>query len=63
MQADELYVFDSQTTRWSNVYDAGPTLNQHWVNVLCVLGYLFYFSILVGHKIHCVRHRVKCAAK
>ena len=24
--------------RWSNVYDAGPTLNQHWLSVLCLLG-------------------------
>ena len=22
---------------WSTVYDAGPTLNQHWFNVLCLL--------------------------
>ena len=24
--------------RWSIVYDAGPTLNQHWLNVLRLLG-------------------------
>ena len=22
---------------WSTVYDAGPTLNKHWVNLLCLL--------------------------
>ena len=21
---------------WANVVDVGPTLNQHWVNVLCL---------------------------
>ena len=40
--------------RWSTVYDAGPTLNQHCFNVLCLLGspysvknnsiYLYYIS-------------------
>ena len=24
---------------WSTVYDAGPTLSQHWVDVLCFLGH------------------------
>ena len=23
---------------WSIVFDAGPTLKQHWVNALCLLG-------------------------
>ena len=23
---------------WSTVYDVGPTLNQHWVNLFCVQG-------------------------
>ena len=23
---------------WSTVYDAGPTLNQQWLNVSCLLG-------------------------
>ena len=23
---------------WSAVYDVGPTVNQHWVNVSCLLG-------------------------
>ena len=23
---------------WASVYDAGPTLSQHWLNVLCLLG-------------------------
>ena len=24
---------------WPTVYDAGPTLNKHWANVSCLLGY------------------------
>ena len=28
----------ANTTRWPNVYDVGPTLSQHWVNVSCLLG-------------------------
>ena len=31
---------DSHTTMnqcWSTVYDAGPTLNKHWLNVSCLL--------------------------
>ena len=24
--------------RWNTVYDAEPMLNQHWLNVLCLLG-------------------------
>ena len=24
---------------WTIVVDGGPTLNQHWVNVLCLLGF------------------------
>ena len=27
--------------RWSSVVDGGPTLNQHWFNVLCLLGWVF----------------------
>ena len=23
---------------WTTVYDVGPTANQHWVNVSCLLG-------------------------
>ena len=23
---------------WQSVYDAGPTLRQHWINVPCLLG-------------------------
>ena len=26
-----------QVQRWSSVVDGGPTLNQHWFNVLCLL--------------------------
>ena len=25
--------------RWTSVYNAGPTLPQHWINVSCLLGY------------------------
>ena len=24
---------------WTYVYDVGPTLDQHWFNVSCLLGY------------------------
>ena len=27
---------------WSTVYDAGPTLDQHWVDVSCLLGTLYH---------------------
>ena len=29
---------------WSNVVDGGPTLNQYWFNVLCLLGYRVVFQ-------------------
>ena len=25
---------------WPNVFDAGPTLKQHWVNASCLLGWI-----------------------
>ena len=28
---------DTSTQCWSTVYDAGPTLDQHWVDVSCLL--------------------------
>ena len=34
--------------RWSTVYDAGPTLNQHLFNVLCLLGYIRMKGVLLG---------------
>ena len=33
--------------RWSGVVDGGPTSNQHWFNVLCLLGYWF-ISLITG---------------
>ena len=42
-------VFSTQQTRhmglmleqcWANVVDGGPTLVQHWIDVLCLLGIL-----------------------
>ena len=27
--------------RWSSVYDAEPTLNQHWFNIFCLLDMLY----------------------
>ena len=47
-QVDPITVVLSQQTRyinpmlaqcWPTVYDAGPTLDQHWVDVSCLLGY------------------------
>ena len=43
----EKYTWDVPSGRktlkkcWSTVYDAGPTLNQHWFNVVCLLGYSY----------------------
>ena len=31
---------------WASVTDAGPALNQHWVNVSCLLGNSFFHSRL-----------------
>ena len=33
---------------WSTVYDAGPTLPPHWVNIPCLLGILWQVDILVS---------------
>ena len=33
---------------WSTVYDAGPTLNQQWLNVSCLPG--SYWCLLVGDE-------------
>ena len=30
---------------WSSVADGGPKLNQHWFNVLCLLGDKHWFSV------------------
>ena len=32
---------------WSTVYDAGPTLNKYWFNVLCLLGMLSAITVCV----------------
>ena len=37
---------------WASVADGGPELDQHWVNVLCLLG------VLTGHI--CVLHINGC---
>ena len=31
---------------WSTVYDAGPTLNQQWLNVSCLLGWQVIFPVI-----------------
>ena len=31
------YVESMLVWRWTSVYDAGPTLIYHWINVLCLL--------------------------
>ena len=33
---------------WPTVFDAGPTLIQHWANILCLVGYrqvIFYKQV------------------
>ena len=30
---------------WCSVYNAGPTINRHWVNVLCLFGLLLTYFI------------------
>ena len=45
---------------WPIVYDTGPTMNQHWVDVSCFLGYVIlrnYFNYqqlvpLAANKTH-----------
>ena len=37
---------------WASVADGGPELDQHWVNVLCLLG------LMTGHI--CVLHITGC---
>ena len=37
---------------WASVADGGPELDQHWVNVMCLLG------VLTGHI--CVLHITRC---
>ena len=34
--------------RWPSVYDAGPTLNQHWLNVSCLLRGRWRIRVCVG---------------
>ena len=38
---------------WSTVYDAGPTLNQHWLNVSCLLGMNDVWLTSVVHLVSC----------
>ena len=33
---------------WSTVYDTGPTLIQRWINVLCLMGRHWHWSLLNG---------------
>ena len=35
------YIQPIPDRRWRTVYDAGPTLSQHWVNVWYLLGYIW----------------------
>ena len=35
-------VYPMMVQCWPTVYDAGPTLNQHWFNVTCLLGMRTY---------------------
>ena len=38
---------------WATVNDAGPTVNQHWFNVSCLLGHLYVnVSCLLSSHIH-----------
>ena len=37
---------------WASVVDAGPTINQHWNNVTCLLGISSSLSIFVGKAIN-----------
>ena len=39
--------------RWHTVYDVGPTVNQRWANVSCLLGNACYFSACFD----CIRYR------
>ena len=34
---------------WSNVVDGGPTVNQHWYNILCLLDIIF---LDIRHNLH-----------
>ena len=36
---NNMCLFSANTRRWINAEDDGPTLNQHWFNVSCLLGF------------------------
>ena len=42
--------------RWSTVYDAGPTVNQHRFTILCLLG--SYDEVLLPHSTHTEREHI-----
>ena len=39
-ETETRYVYPVLVQCWAIVYDAGLTLNQHWVNLSCMLGYV-----------------------
>ena len=43
---------------WPTVYAAGPTIGQHWVNILCFLGRLLTISLSAT----CLAHVLKIVA-
>ena len=47
---------------WSSVFDAGPTLNQHWMKVLCLLGCVLEDCVLPGFSC-CSKFKLKTYLK